>query len=207
MEVKVKRNIFHAILIIPIIFLLAILSCKDSITNPAASQGAKDFPNKVGSQWKYFFYDSLSSAADTVIVRIVGDTTFAGNRTAKIWEFNFKERTEYRFVEILNDTVRIFPFLQYLWQNTKFIFPLEVNNGWKGDFANDTNSVIKYDSISVAAGHFTDCFLIQETWSGYNDFGRVLTWFVPGTGIVKKHYLGGDFGAANEYWELLEYSN
>ena len=162
-----------------------------------------------GDEWKYFYYDSLSHSADTVVVSIIDDTTFNEDRTAKIWEYIFKNRIEHRFVEILNDTIRFFDNLKELWINTKFVFPLRVNKGWKGDSRSDTNSVISKNPISVAAGHFTECYLIKKTWNELNNYGSVSTWFVPGIGIVKRHNLSASptkaFAMANNYWELLEY--
>ncbi|NOX87754.1 MAG: hypothetical protein GXO77_01925 [Calditrichaeota bacterium] len=204
-----KKRIFSVIIIILLIFLLEIVTyCgKNKVTNPnnPAEIELKDFPNKIGDEWKYFYYDSLSSYSDTVVVRIIGDTTFDDTRTAKIWEYLYRNKTEYRYVEVLDDTVRIFENLKSLWTNIKFVFPLKLNRGWKGDFATDTSSVIGEDSVSVKAGHFTECYLIEETWGAFNDYGRVYTWFVPGIGIVKKHHLSGSFVMANNYWELLEY--
>ncbi len=202
-----QENKFTVKYIFSVIFLLLVLlySCNDSITNPTNENAITDFPNKIGDEWKYFYYDSLTSSADTVIVSIVSDTTFNVNKTAKVWKYTFRNKIEYYFVEILNDTVRIFHSLESFWDNTKFVFPLKVGKKWRGDFVNDSSSVIDRDSISVLAGHFRDSYLIQEGWGALNDYGRVLTNFVPGIGIVKKHHLGWSFGTANNYWELMEY--
>ncbi len=189
-----------------IIIILIIISCTgNDIVDPTQATTVREFPNDIGDEWKYFYYDSLSSYSDTVLVRIKGDTVFNENRTAKKWEYIYKNKTEYRYVEVLIDTVRIFTNLSYLWQTTKFILPLRVGNGWRGDFVSDTSYVVRKESISVLAGHFAECYLIKETWGALNDYGKVLTWFVPGIGIVKKHHLGWSFGMANKYWELLEY--
>ena len=202
-----KENKFSKIIIFSsILFLVALIySCNSSITNPTTDKTITDFPNKIGDEWKYFYYDSLSSLADTVIVSIVGDTTFNTNRTAKVWKYQFRDGIEYHFVEILNDTVRIYDYLETLWDNTKFVFPLKVGKGWKGDFVTDTSSIIKRESISVLAGHFEDSYLIKEEWDGPNEHGHVLTSFVPRIGIVKKLDLGFSFGSGNKNWELMEY--
>ena len=82
-----------------IILLLVALfySCNSSITSPPTDIGTADFPNKIGDEWKYFYYDSLSHSADTVVVSIIDDTTFNEDRTAKIWEYIFKNRIEKTF--------------------------------------------------------------------------------------------------------------
>lgn len=52
---------------------------------------------------------------------------------------------------------------------------------------------------------FPNSFLIQEIWGGLNDCGKILTWYVPGVGIVKKHQWEISFGMANAYWELMSH--
>jgi hypothetical protein len=202
-----QKNIVPIIFIIlsTLLFIVLAYSCNTSITGPSDEIAENGFPNQIGDEWKYFYYDSLSQSSDTVVVSIIGDTTFSGSRTAKIWQYKFRNNTEYRFVEILGDTVRIYDYLQSLWINTKFVFPLIVGNSWKGDLLNDSSLVISNDSVSVLAGHFKNSYLIQESWGALNDYGKISTWFVPGIGIVKKHHLGWSFGSANNYWELMEY--
>lgn len=81
-----KRNKLSVKFVFSIILLAAIVySCNSSVTSPSTDVGTTDFPNKIGDEWKYFYYDSLSNSSDTVVVSIIGDTTFSGNRTAKIW--------------------------------------------------------------------------------------------------------------------------
>ncbi len=199
-----KENKFSAkFIFLAILFLAALIySCNNSITNPVTETVTTDFPNKIGDEWKYFYYDSLSSSADTVIVSIVGDTTFNVNRTAKVWKYRFRNGIEYHFVEILNDTIRIYDALTQQWLNTKFVFPLKLNKGWHGDFLNDSSSVTHIGTINIFAGNFENSYLIHETWNLLNSYGSIFTDFVPGIGIVRKHIIGF---AVNNYWELMEY--
>jgi hypothetical protein len=203
----VVKNLYSLKSIKLLLFSLAlIISCTgNNAINPIREITVENFPNDVGDFWKYFYYDSLSSYSDIVTVRIIGDTIFNENRTAKIWEYVYTNKTEYRYAETVNDTVRIFNNLQSLWTSTKFIFPLKAGNGWRGDFLSDTSFVERKEPILVSAGYFAECYLINESWGALNDYGRVLTWLVPGIGIVKKHHRGWSFGMANNYWELLEY--
>ncbi len=68
-----------------LVFVSLINSC-DS-TEPSLPIAVSDdyFPNNIGNEWSYQFYDSLRSISDTIIVSIVGDTALSANRTAKIW--------------------------------------------------------------------------------------------------------------------------
>ena len=195
------------------LFILMILSflltsCekdKSGITASGEMIFTSYFPNNIGTQWTYFYYDSLANQSDTVAVQVVGDTTFEDNRKARIWEYRFQSATERKYVEISEDTVKIYDDLNTLWINTKFIMPFEVGKKWGGDFLLDSSYVIEKLPITVIANRFTESYKIKEIWGGLNDYGLVYTWFVPGVGIVKRHHRGWSFGMANKYWELMNY--
>ncbi len=177
-----------------------------SILNIPYDTAEMEFPNEIGFEWTYFYYDSLNAYADTVQVTIVGEIEFNEGRIAKIWEYRFKTKVDTKYVEILGDTVRIYRDLNSLWLNTKFVFPLYVGKGWKGDRVSDTSEVVEKTSIDLNGKPFNPCYIIQEYWGVANDYGWVTTWFVPHVGIVKQHYRGESFGKANVYWELLDHN-
>lgn len=189
-------------------FIIIIYGCsKDnsSILVPVYTPLLKDFPNTNGTWWAYFYYDSLSNYSDTVIVNVFRDT-LVNNEALKLWKIYFRNRTETNYVKIRGDTLRIYDDLQTYWITSKYVFPLELGNGWKGDFISDTNQVIDKTNIKIKAGTFSNSFLIKETWKGFNASGQIKTWFVPGIGVVKKHFTGGNFDVANIYWELISFN-
>lgn len=195
-------------LFIFIILSLLLMACqkeKSGITGFEEQIETNYFPNTIGTKWFYFYYDSLTNYSDTVIVQVVGDTIFDGNRKARIWEYRFRTSTERKYVVISGDTVVIGNNLNNTWANTKYILPFEVGNKWAGDFYSDSNYVIEKVPVTVMAGHFPESYLIKEFWGVVNDYGLIYSWFVPGVGIVKKHHLGWSFGMANIYWELMDY--
>ena len=201
-----KVNIIFYILII---FSFLLVNCKKEkpgISDPTHNDSVGYFPNNIGMQWKYFYYDSLSNNSDTVIVEIIGDTSFANDRIARIWEYRFKTTIERKYIETLGDTINIYNNLTHQWINTKFIIPFEIGEKWEVDaFSNDSCYVVENISLTVLSGIFSECYVIKETWSFVNDYGQIYTWFVPYIGIVKKHYLGWSFGMGNYYWELMDY--
>lgn len=189
------------------IALFAVSSCKQRVTQPPDGNVISDFPNKVGNVWTYSSYDSLANQSDTVIVRIVGQTTIPENKSVTVWQKSFGSHIDTVFVSISFDTVRIIPeaHINSQWVNTKYLFPLEVGKAWRGDFVSDTSTVVENRSITVIAGSFPNAFRIEERWSALNDYGAVSTWFVPKVGIVKLHRREWGFGFSNETWELLSY--
>jgi len=191
-----------------IIFSLLLNTCKQNnsgITSPGSDNIDSYFPNSIGTQWRYFYYDSLCNNSDTVIVEIIADTSFANDRIARIWEYRYRTSIKRKYVEFLGDTINIYDNLNTLWGNTKFIIPFEIGEKWKGDFATDSSYVEENIPLTVIAGNFSECYIIKETWGVFNDYGQIYTWYVPNVGIVKKHHLGWSFGEANYYWELMDY--
>lgn len=193
------------LLLVAVLFTLS--SCKQGVTQPPDGGSILDFPNKVGNVWTYSLFDSLSHQSDTVTVRIVGQTTIPGNKPATVWQKTFRSHVDTEFVFISSDTVRIISKanINAQWDNTKYLFPLQIGKRWRGDFVTDTSTVVENRAITVIAGTFPDAFGIEERWGAFNDYGSVTTWFVPKVGIVKMHRREWGFVFSNETWELLSY--
>jgi len=200
--------------------ILSLLGCNTTTgpdsgntTQPPDPAIVADFPNRVGNRWIYSYYDSLSHHSDTVTVTIVGQTTIPGNIPATIWQREFRSYADTAYVTVSHDTssdtVRIISQrnLDGQWDNTKFIFPLHVGSGWRGDFVSDTSTVIENRPITVIAGTFVNAFRIKERWGAFNDYGDVSTWLVPEVGAVKIHRNVRRWTEwANEVWELMSYN-
>ncbi|RMG27387.1 MAG: hypothetical protein D6732_20120 [Methanobacteriota archaeon] len=168
------------------------------------------FPNEIGDEWVYLFTDSTCTycpiKTDTVIVRVVGDTIINGSRQLRIWRYLFPDTVLSNFVEIKDDTVRIYSDLSALWLTEKYVFPLETAKGWKGDFATDTSWVTSIEPVEVPAGRFEKGVVIEERWGAFNDYGFVTTCFVPDVGIVKKRFENIVLGGRTlNRWELIRY--
>jgi len=203
-----ENKLFFKRIVFVLFVLIGIMgACQKKTTmGPDNETTLKDFPNKIGDEWTYFYYDSLTSSSDTVTVKIVSEIKLDDTRHIKIWEYQYQTKTDTNYVEISGDTVKIYKHLTTQWENTKLVFPLFVGKVWKGDFVNDSSIVKDKLSISLNGHSFPNCYKIEEAWGGFNDYGRVMTWYVPEVGIVKKHYSIWGFAFSNEYWELLNYS-
>jgi hypothetical protein len=197
-----------SIIIILLFFFSVVLSCSSEeetpeIMTPVESGKIDDFPNEIGSQWTYFYYDSLNNQSDTVIVTIVGNTTDGNNKNLTMWQYKFSAFTDTQYVHISADTVTIYQDSLNLWSYTNIVFPLEIGKSWADGFYSFT--VIDTVSIDIAAGHFKNCYLIQQVGGGLNLYINILWWLVPKVGIVKKYYRESGFGFEKNYWELMEY--
>ena len=103
-------------------------ACKNSTENNPPPDSTNTFPNKVGDQWVYSVYDSLSHSVDTLIISIVG-TTVGNGKDLTIWtrKSNFYNDTIY--VNVNQNTVYYYddPYSNVV--DHKIEFPLEE---WQG---------------------------------------------------------------------------
>lgn len=98
--------------------------------SPGTVLSPSDFPNTVGSQWRYGRYDSVLNYRDTVDVRVVSVTRHANGGLAKVWAYSYHtpgyvDRVDSIYVVSNSDTVRSY------WENepevpeqVRFAFPL-----------------------------------------------------------------------------------
>jgi hypothetical protein len=196
-----KGNIFF---FVSIVLLLLNVSCKNAST-PSTEPVPADFPNNVGNKWVYSFYDSLSNKSDYLTVTIVGQTA---NKSASIWQFKYSNRIDTQYVTVTSDTVHFDPHISSPWSsyNNIFLFPLQVGNGWRGDYVLDSTYIAEINSIIVPAGSFSNAYNIVERWGGFNDYGSITSWFVPKVGIVRRYHRGISFGEANDTFSLVSYN-
>jgi hypothetical protein len=196
-----KGNILFFVFIV---LLILNVSCKNSATSTTTAIPA-DFPNNIGNKWVYSFYDSLSNKSDYLTITIVGQTA---DKSAAIWQFKYPDRIDTQYVSASHDTIQFNPYISSSWfsYNNKIPFPLQVGNGWRGNYANDSTYVAEINSITVPAGTFTNAYKIVEGWGGFNDYGLIITWFVPKVGIVSRYHKGWSFGMANETFTLVSYN-
>ena len=190
-----------------ILFVLILTACSDKgETLPLQGKDevisipVENFPNTPGSYWKYAYFDSLSSTADTVLVS-VSENFSAGDTT--LWEYHFKTGIDSQFVVNIQDTVKIFEYRNYEYPRYVIIFPLQVGTSWKNRFYAD--SVVTVENIPVL-GKTLQAYIIRENWGNLNDYGTITSWIVPGIGMVKKVHTGYSFGAANNTWTLLGFT-
>ena len=85
----------------------------------------------------------------------------------------------------------------YLIQN-----PLEVGTNWVSPGGYATRTIVGVDeTVTVPAGTFTGCLLVEEQEEGYDGVGK--DWFAPGVGLVKQEWYYNDVLA--DGMELIDY--
>ena len=186
------------------VLLFSIVSCRHSSISPGETV-ISDFPDNVGNNWVYSFYDSLSNKSDILTITIVGQTI---DKSASIWQFKYSDRIDTQYVTISQDTVFFSPVVSSPWSsyNTKIPFPLMIGNKWRGNYLNDSSYVAEKNPVSVPAGSFANAYKIVEGWGGFNDYGSIISWFVPKVGIVRRYHTGASFGLANDTFTLVSYN-
>jgi hypothetical protein len=188
-----------------LIIILTIRACNDSsVNNPPGTND--DFPNSQGTFWKYMVKDSLSGNTDTLIVTVDGSTTLSNGKEATLWQLAFIDSMDSNYVVIDHDSVRIFEDEEFLTNNIKLIFPLEVGATWKGDYiTTDSFYVSGMTQLSTPAGSFNDVFVIERFYGGFNEYRKMTIWYVNKVGIIKLHKRDVTLGYLNEVRELIEY--
>jgi hypothetical protein len=157
------------------------------------------FPNEVGYWWKYERYDSLVNEKDTVLIEIVGKTSFEDKETEYMhWEINYSESNkDIHRVEHNSDSIN-FPLGGIIK------FPVEV-----GD-STGVGSVIKYkveayENISVPFGNFNNAARIYYVYDIDPHIDNVTyLWFVERVGVVKWHYKSAGSVKLNVVYNLID---
>ena len=193
--------------LLPVIIIPLLLSaCENSTENNPPPDNTTTFPNKVGDQWIYAIHDSLTNTIDTITVKIVGTTTGNGKELT-VWA---------RKSNIYNDTLYVYTDSSAVYYYTdpypnvidhKIEFPLEVGKYWKNpDQISDSSIVKNIEPVTVPSGIYSEAYLIDRNWGGFNVYGFSKTWFVDNVGIVKMYRRIQGFDNIKETWELLSYT-
>jgi len=180
---------------------LAIAGCAESTTEPPEQQGNTTFPSTVGSSWTYRWQDLNAGTTETVTANVFGTAPKAPYGTVALIAVEHPDRTDTLFQAVSGDTVKIESYGPNPYRPTPawFILPLEVGSMWWGATWIDTTRVEGRDTLTVPAGTFTDAVRIHETWWGFNAAGDVMTWVVPGVGIVKEDRQEYELGPLQHY--------
>lgn len=185
--------------------LILIEACSNPSSGPVGGDSARpDFiPSSVGSIWTYEWEDRRSGETDTVVVRVVAVLDSSVRGPVTIWVVEHAGRPDTMFMAIVGDTVRFHARLTVPSWNTKYVLPLYVGAGWRGDFVTDSSWVNGKGEIVVPAGEFSNAFQIEESWGSFNSYGRVTTWIVAGIGIVMEDRGEIDLGFGPSYVRRL----
>lgn len=185
-------------------------SCKKSKPIIAEPVYNSEFPNNIGTFWKYKVYDSVSANLDTVTIKVIGTTNLDNGDPVSIWEItSLYNPTILNYVSNKIDGIRIYVNkLSSASPFKKYIFPLSVGSKWITYNILDTNKVTLNTQIAVIAGTFSNAFRINRDViipPGYNPI-KEDEWFVQNIGMVSRYYfeIGPGYVIKNK-WELLSY--
>jgi len=183
-----------------------------------------DFPMTVGSQWTYVRTDTLIRSIgrkepiyvtelETVTVQVVRTDKRKRKEIVSEWVRMFNTEVDTQYVIFRKDTLEFTtsdnpagsPF------NFKIAFPIKFGNrwyGWYGEPPRDSFKVVLEESLKVAAGKFSQVYLIERGTFIPNSLGYYKCWIVPEIGIVKmcrwgQNTLGGEYKVEN--WDLIRY--
>ncbi len=199
-----KSDLFYVIIALIIPFLLS--ACENSTDNNPPEVNAGSFPNKVGDQWVYAVYDSLSASIDTLTVSIA-DTTRTNGKDLTIWVRKSHTYNDTLYVSVDKSTVNFYEDPNSDVVDHSIVFPLEVGKTWKNPNQAPDSSIVKSkEPVSVPADDFPNAYMIERNWGGFNVHGHSITWFVDNVGIVKMYNLEQGFVYIKEDWELLSYN-
>lgn len=199
-----KKQIVHILLII------YLLSTSSSCKKTLIIQYNKEFPNSIGTWWKYKVYDSIYNRLDTVTIRVIANGKLDNGSDATIWAINsLLNGTDTNYVTNKSDGIRIYPNkLITAYPNKRYLFPLTVGSYWVTQNILDTNRVTEKGNINVIAGSFPEAYRIKRDTREPPGLYVIQEdeWFVPNIGMVYRNYGSyGTPGVESKVWELVSY--
>lgn len=199
------KKIFYFILL-----MIYLVSTSSSCRKTPVIQLNSEFPDNIGTWWKYKVYDSNYHILDTVTIRVIGHSKLDDGENATIWAINsLWNGPDTNYVTSKSDGIRIYsgklttaPVIK------RYVFPLEVGDKWITQNINDTNRVTEMGTISVLAGTFSNGYRIQRNTREPPGLFIIKEdeWFVPNVGMVYRDYGSyGTPGVVSKLWELVSY--
>lgn len=185
-------------------------SCKKSKPIIAEPIYNSEFPNNIGTFWKYKVYDSVSANLDTVTIKVIGKANLDNGEPAIIWEItSLYNTTTTNYVSNKSDGIRIYnSAISSTGALKRYLFPLILGSNWTTRSTIDTNKVVQVGTINVIAGTFINGYRIKRDVvipPGFNPI-KEDEWFVQNIGMVSRYYfeIGPGYVIKNK-WELLSY--
>ena len=169
-----------------------------------------EFPNNIGTFWKYKVYDSISNQIDTVIITVQNKTILNNGLEATVWLIeSLVNLNDTNYVTNNSDGIKIYknkivsaPYIK------KYEFPLKVNKKWVNINLLDTSKVILSINTNIIAGNFIETYLIRREYYSFPGFNyyKEEDYFVNNIGLIKRRLFENSLGTfKNQTWELLSY--
>ena len=158
------------------------------------------FPNKVGNNWIYNVFDSISNKSESLKVSVIGNKAINA-MNSYVWLLNYTNRTDTFFVTQTKDTII---FNSNNTVKRIYIIPFSVNQVWNESYFTTSNSkVINIENVTVPAGVFAETYVIERNIRSYNYSLYEKIYFKPKIGIVKLYTKEYNLGSVQiKTWEL-----
>ena len=169
-----------------------------------------EFPNGIGTLWKYKVYDSVYNYFDTVFVKVVGFTQLITGEEVSMWQSIgiVSGNVDSVFVSSSSNGIIVYASRNANSIINKYVFPLHVGDKWLMQHYLDTNKVTVRASFTVPAGTFAEAYRINRMFNSLPGYNRTVEeeWFVPNVGIVSRYLNIISQGyVSNTKWELIDY--
>lgn len=192
-----------------ILFLVLLVSNSCKKNKNKAVENA-EFPNSIGTFWKYKVYNILNGSIDTVLITVVGNTNLDRGDPVTIWEIkSLFFQTTYSYVSNTSDGIKIYKNkLATALPYKKYVFPLEISKFWVTQNTLDTNKVVSQKDTIVLAKEYKNCYkIVRNTFIPYGQYIRETEFFLPKIGMVFRSYDEISSGPLeSKIWELIGYS-
>jgi hypothetical protein len=175
------------------------------------------FVDDAGSQWDYQRFDSLTGAADTVRIRVVGPINGSGGRTGVVWNRGFRQfdARDTIWVDEVETVVLRSDYAGGSFHRTTYRNVLLVGTRWR-DPVDDSWSEVVAESLLYPLPPFDQsgsysaiwrAYRVREDWARGSSAGMIETWMTPGFGIHRIHRIETGDAPANESWRLISYNH
>ena len=205
------------LLAILVILLAAGIGCEDPPSATVRS-GTVAFPNVIGTQWTYFWVDSLTGTIDTVVVRVDASEQYRGH-SARLWRARFRHsvdtlgalRVDTLHIVAAGDTVLAYrsapPNLMSLQ------YPFEVGKAWTSGAGLADSTVVAelLPTYGLPVGLLNDVFRIRRQYTLADSVSEQSDLYLAaGRGLVQMTFLMVDLHAqpdtiVNEQWVLMDF--
>jgi len=178
--------------------LLILCGCKNE------NNQAEYFPNKVGNNWEYRVFDSISNKSESLIVSIIGNKII-NDVNSSVWLLSYTNQTDTFFVHQSQDSLI---FNSNRSAKRIYVIPFSVNQVWKESYFSSSNSkVIRTEDVKVYGGNFNETFVIERSIKGNNYSLYQKIYFKPNVGIIKLYTKEYNLGPVQtKTWELIKFN-
>ncbi|MFH1685916.1 MAG: hypothetical protein ABIE70_00150 [bacterium] len=218
-------RIFKVVLVVCTGVLCLILTACEGDSVSSITKSSPDFPNAVGDEWTYFYYDSLRfvsdtvHVSDTVDVRVTGFGQAPDGGQAKLWVYSYRHlkdsagaaRVDTAYVTEVGDTIRMIRPQQP--SPITFVYPFTKGSSWtSGGGKPDTTTIVEVlTAFGIPIGQLRGVLHLERKWTEPAVTAEDSEiWLAPGFGLVAMRLnvvglMPPAEAITSEVWVMLSY--